>query len=328
MSSKTNLIPVRTNRLLFWLFVLLGMSVYFLIPQAAQYHPSALLMLIPIALLTNSFWSVIHESFHHSLSPDRDENERMGRALCWFYGAPWRLLRFGHLAHHRFNRSVIDRPDIFDPGTASPARARLGYYLRLLGGLYLLELAAAVVFLLPQKLIAAFIRYRYPNTDRDLPPAFISSLDHALLNPHSLLEIRFDAVIALALLLQSAWLYGSYLWALLLFLTIRGALISFADNLPHYGTSLYDAHFGRNLETYGFVSRLLLHFNLHGIHHQFPALPWSELPRHFGESGRPYDAQLWQAAMAQLRGPIAVWRAGGSLAELRCVQPAGRRRSL
>jgi fatty acid desaturase len=79
--------------------------------------------LVPLALASNPLWSLIHETIHDSFDPGARVNRAAGRALAIAFGSPWRILRTGHLLHHRFNRTALDRPDEFDPARASPARA-------------------------------------------------------------------------------------------------------------------------------------------------------------------------------------------------------------
>ena len=46
--------------------------------------------------------------------------------LAILHGSSFRLLRFGHLTHHSYNRFLRDRPDSFDPARRTRARALSG----------------------------------------------------------------------------------------------------------------------------------------------------------------------------------------------------------
>ena len=54
-----------------------------------------------------------------------------------------------------------------------------------------------------------------------------------------------------------------------------------------------------------FVSRCVLNFNLHRIHHRYPNVPWTQLPEYFVRQSEVYDEHFLTAALNQLRGPIA-----------------------
>ncbi|MDE1672952.1 fatty acid desaturase [Nocardia gipuzkoensis] len=114
-------------------------------------------VLLPLALLTTTFWSVIHEAVHGNLHHRRVRNDRYGRVLAVLYGSPFALLKAGHLLHHRYSRTR-ERAEVYDPATSSWAKAAPGYYLRLFGGLYLLEVAAVVLAALPAAAVRRLAR--------------------------------------------------------------------------------------------------------------------------------------------------------------------------
>jgi hypothetical protein len=94
-------------------------------------------LLVPLALANTPLWSLTHESIHGSLLRDRGWNDRLGRALAIGYGAPFALIKAGHLLHHRFSRTPRERTEVFDPAVTSWRRQAPLYCLRLFGGLYL-----------------------------------------------------------------------------------------------------------------------------------------------------------------------------------------------
>jgi fatty acid desaturase len=86
----------------------------------------------------------------------------------------------------------------------------------------------------------------------------------------------------------------------------RGFLISFLDNVYHYETPVSDIFYAKNLRLPQMLSKLLLNFNLHGIHHINPAISWINLPRAFDVQGAKYQGDYFAAAWRQLQGPIAI----------------------
>jgi fatty acid desaturase len=84
----------------------------------------------------------------------------------------------------------------------------------------------------------------------------------------------------------------------------RGFLLSFLDNAYHYATPPGDALSGMNLALPRWAETAILNFNLHGIHHKAPALPWRALPAAFRRTGDTYDDGYFSAALRQVRGPV------------------------
>ncbi|GIJ45988.1 hypothetical protein Val02_28740 [Virgisporangium aliadipatigenens] len=109
------------------------------------------LVLVPVAATTMPLWSLVHEAIHGTLSADRRWNDRCGRALAVGYGAPFVLLKGGHLLHHRYSRTRKERTEVFDPTRTTRTRAAPLYYVRLLGGLYLSEAASVLLAVLPRR---------------------------------------------------------------------------------------------------------------------------------------------------------------------------------
>jgi fatty acid desaturase len=95
-------------------------------------------------------------------------------------------------------------------------------------------------------------------------------------------------------------------WLLALALLGRGFLISFLDNIYHYETPVSDVFYAKNLRLARPLAKLLLNFNLHGIHHVNPAIPWVHLPRAFAIQAGQFQGGYFAAALRQLHGPIAM----------------------
>ncbi|WP_067538254.1 fatty acid desaturase [Nocardia crassostreae] len=254
-------------------------------------------LLLPLALLTTPFWSVIHESIHGTLTGRRGLNDRCGRALAVLYGSPFTLLKTGHLLHHRYSRTR-ERTEIYDPATSSWAKTAPGYYLRLFGGLYLLEAAAVVLAVLPAAALRALGR-RLDSPDTVTGPLF-----ERIAQPGVLRQFRIDAAAIIALYAGALLAYGAHAWMLLAAIGGRAVIISVSDNAYHYGTDLDAPLEALNLRLPRGLERFALSFNLHGVHHRHPGLRWYELRGAFlAEDGR-YDLGWLGAAARQLRGPI------------------------
>ncbi|WP_298294551.1 fatty acid desaturase [Thiomonas sp.] len=300
-------IPRRRNLLLVAVFVLLNLWLWIVLPLLLPRAPWLGWSLLPLVLTTTTGWSLLHEGIHAVLHPDRRVNDACSRLLAIGFPAPFAVLRFGHLKHHQFNRTAIDRSEVFDPGKTTRLRAALRYYPQLLIGLYLGEVAALLLVWLPPAWLLAWAR-RLP-TQPGLP-SLAQSLQRQLLRAPVLRDMRRDSLASLLLIALSVVLYAAQVWMLALALLGRGLFISLTDNAYHYATPLHapgdDVRQARNLRLPHWASALILHFNYHAVHHRQPSLPWPALPAaaQAGElaAAPPYASGL----LRQLRGPIAL----------------------
>src|SRR5581483_425010 len=148
------MISARLNLCLAAFHLLANVFQFFILPLVLL--PKSLwwaLALLPLAALNNPFWILIHEGIHDMLHPSRRVNRILGRLLSYFFGAPFLVLRLSHLLHHKLNRSLIEATEIYAPERRSWARAALGYFAHIFGGLYLLELASPLMFFLPRAVL-------------------------------------------------------------------------------------------------------------------------------------------------------------------------------
>jgi len=266
-------------------------------------------LLVPAALLTNSFWALHHEAIHGGLHPDRQRNLLAGRFMAILLGSSFHVLRFGHLMHHRYNRNPVDRPDTYDPAVTPWLRARATFLGNLLCGVYLAELAVPIACWLPRPLIRRIIDRVYRGGDPAV--AAIRLAAHRLfLDPRRLRIIRTDGFLAAALIAVSAMAFGPHWPMLAAFLAARGVLISVFDNVYHFGTPIDRPDYARNLSLPAPLRLLFLNMNLHRVHHLRPALPWWALPAQFRANGDQYDAPLLRSAAAQFTGPVPITELG------------------
>lgn len=195
-------------------------------------------VLVPLALLTTPFWSLIHEAIHGTLVRRRAANDRCGRGLAVLYGSPFALLKAGHLLHHRYSRTRRERSEIYDPATSTWAKAAPGYYLRLFGGLYLLEVAAVLLAPLPSTVL------RRLGRRLDSPDTVAGLLLERITQARLIGQFRIDGAAIIVIHAAAFLAYGGYGWMLLAALAGRALVISLSDNAYHYGTKLRLVHRG------------------------------------------------------------------------------------
>ncbi len=298
--------PYRLNLALAAAGITVSFYRFFLLPLVLlPLHPLWLLSLIPCAALANSHWFLIHETFHRGFHPRAAINDAAGRILSICFGAPFHVIRFGHLMHHRFNGALIDRTDLYVPGAANGLWVRASYYLQLFGGLYLQEFfSAALFFCGKQTILAVISRLMQPQDEKS---AEIKKFALSMFSRDGVIRsIRIDGCIMYAVFGASLICYGHYWgWAVLLFFT-RGFLVSFANNAAHYGTPRSDVSYALNLRLPLPLMLLYLNFYCHRCHHHNPTLPWTRLPSAMHQTGDTFDGAFIDAALAQLKGPLSV----------------------
>lgn len=302
--SRSHAISRRLNIALVTLFLAVQVVQFFIFPLVLL--PISIwwmLMVIPLGLLSLPFWYVIHESFHEKLLTGREANETVGRICSIFFGAPWAILRFGHLMHHAFNRSSLDRPDYYDASKVRPLRAYSTFLIRLCGGLYLVEFLVPLLFFLPLNASQKCLRRLLEREDGPSKIITEQALKQ-LTSGAALKKIRYDAMWVYLLFALSLIAFWKAWWLFLVLISIRAFVISFADNVPHYGTPTGQVLYAKNLSLPWPIRAIFLHFNLHGLHHRHPSAAWYELPVFLKLEERKFDDTWLHAGLMQFNGPL------------------------
>lgn len=272
-----------------------------LLPQV----PAAAIAIVLLVSLATPFHSaLIHEAVHGRLARRPALSDGLGRALGICNGVSFDLLRFGHMSHHRYNRHKLDRPDLVEAERVGPV-AVAAYYLRLLGGAYLVEVGATLAGFLPRPLIHRVIDRAMAGEEAAMGPVR-DAAQRAVSSPKRLLRIRADAVMAIVAYGVAFWLYGAW-WPLLVAgIAVRGIILSVQDNAPHYGTAPVINAPALNGRMPRWAAPLMLHQNLHAVHHDRPDLPWTALPEAFEAERKRYHGAYPVLMAQQFKGPMTV----------------------
>lgn len=284
---------IRINWLLF--AALCGLQAFLFFLPLTGLSPAW--VLLP-ALFTNTFWSLIHEAIHGHLFASTKTSMLGGRALCIPLGAPFFLLRRGHLLHHAFSRTPRERTEVYDPSRKTWFSVAPCYYAHIVGGLYVAEvLAGLLLALLPGRAV------RWLSARLESTHSVLGLLLNAQAEPVTRRANRQD-VVMIILFFTPAFLLYSQDWPwLLAALLLRAFLISFFDYSYHYGTRLDTPQHALNMEAPRWLGLVLLNFNRHGSHHLSPALGWRTLGRQLDESSPRIGVVA--GLPRQLKGPIA-----------------------
>src|SRR3984885_11053582 len=156
-ASKRAAIDVRANLTLLAVVTVATALQLFALPVLLRaWGMPALLLIVPLVVLTPTHWGLIHEAIYGQLFARRHLNEGVARALAIAFALPFDAVRFGHLMHHRFTREPFDRPDVLD-GSRPLWQVRLAYYGRLLGGLYAGEVVLPLLAFAPANVARSLV---------------------------------------------------------------------------------------------------------------------------------------------------------------------------
>jgi fatty acid desaturase len=286
------------NYCLFLVHALIFVFVFFVAPAGT--HDHTLFFLLPLlAVLSNQHWSLLHECIHGSFFPIRRVNNWAGRCLGVFFCSSFTLVRASHLLHHQVNRTALEQLEICRKEHVS-FLSQCGYYYGLFFGLFISEVLGTFLFLLPTPALQYVGKTLF---NKENFPSHVFRL--IMERKGKLKDTRVDAALILLSLAVSFYWYGTEWWVLGLFLLIRMVLVSFLDYLYHYGTPQGDPTHGYNLWLPSVAAWFLLHFNLHGVHHKNPGVPWRGLPELFKKTDAKYDGNYFLQAKKQLGGLIS-----------------------
>lgn len=303
MLDRDLVVPLeKYNRYLVIFFVLLSLYQFFILPFLLPKNSILLILnLLPLMLVNNSLWSLIHEGIHSKLSMNRTVNDTMSRLLSICFGSPFRAVQQAHLLHHKYNRTAMERNDEYDPAILSPRTAQLAFYFRLFIGLYIQELFFPLIALLSRKTIKTKLTKYFPANSYQ----FIA-IERFLKKKDNLPETRVDLLFIFSMFFLSFYCYGSYWPVLFILMMARALFISVSDYSYHYGSKIDDVSFAFNFKLPTCLSIFILNFNYHGTHHRFPRLPWHALPIVFASENRDFEYNFFNGLARQLRGPRPV----------------------
>lgn len=245
------------------------------------------------ALLANSYWALLHEAIHGHLLEGTRRNRRVGRVMAILLGSSYRLLRFGHLTHHRYNRHPLDCPEFYNSKAGHKGKFYIRYYIELFFGIYFVEVILPILFLLPRSVIFRLLRKIYSGKDKRITTIRILA-EQQLGKKAGIWEIRQDALIHVVLIITALLVWNSNWIFIPGFYLLRGFLLSFTDNIYHFGTSPLDSDYAYNLALPKFLQLGIFNMNMHRVHHRHMDLPWWVLPAQFSQDKERFDYPFGQ----------------------------------
>ncbi|HWA30952.1 MAG TPA: fatty acid desaturase [Rhizomicrobium sp.] len=245
-------------------------------------------------------YGLMHETMHGNLFESEKANRFVGRLLGITMGYPWETMRFGHLAHHGFNRHDYDRPESWHEGEGYAGKA-IGYYFQLVIGNVILYVLAPLPLLLPISTTPRIVKLMNQSPDMEW---FRNAAFRTFTNPEKRRAIRVDLLCIVALFAFAVWMWGAHWPVFALGIVARWCVQSILDNAPHYGMPLESGRDARNTVFPKPFRWMILNQNFHGAHHHSPQTHWRDLPALYAKLNAPQDGSWFTMQLRQFRGPV------------------------
>ncbi len=303
MNNKRK-IPVKTNIAIALILLLLNLYQFIFLPLflLPKDHLWAF-TLIPLFIVNNTLWALIHEAIHKIFHPNIKINEFWGRILSIIHGSSFHILRFGHMMHHSFNRKW--ESEIYDEKKSSWFKNALYYYFQLLGGLYLIEVLTTFATLLPKTIIIYFINIGAKRESKKEIKNLATISSNYFFSNNKIAAMRLDAIAIIIFFTVSFYLYNQFWYLSALIILTRAMIISIFDNAPHYATPYDNSVAAKELKTSNLISKIILNLNFHRTHHLYPTVTWNMLPVISRDNQANHKTEsLFYALLKQLLGPV------------------------
>lgn len=250
------------------------------------------------------FYIVGHEASHKKLFPDNLKlNDFWGSVVLLPIMVPITIYRKIHYFHHGFNRKDehTSALDTFVVKKEPNKLQRLYYYIIwyisvFCGGFFIHSLVSVILFLF-------------------IPPKISVKISPAFKNWTMKDQLKSIALFTLGVLLHlSVYLFLGkeiYLYTLGFPMLSFAWVLSLLVYIFHYDTTIGDGvrYNVRSVKRVPIISWILMNFNEHATHHQYPNIPWYELPQKSASLPQEYaekNQNTWnffKAIINQLKGP-------------------------
>jgi len=254
------------------------------------------------------FYIVGHEAAHKKLFPNNLRlNDFWGSVILIPLMVPITIYRKIHYFHHGFNRkddhtSALDTYIMYGkPKLVKKIYAYILWYLSVFfGGFFLHSLISVVLFLFIPPKLSIKISPAFNNwTIRDQVRSILLFI----------LGVGFHLAIY--------FIFGKtiYLYTLGFPMLAFAWVLSLLVYIFHFDTTKGDeVRFNvRSVERIPLFSWILMNFNEHATHHQYPNIPWHELPLKRTPLPEAFDNKnqntrnFFKAILNQLKGPTIVY---------------------
>jgi fatty acid desaturase len=287
---STTQLPNKLNLFLCLAFFSLNISLFYF---AAQINKIEITLILALAftIIMIPVYSLLHESMHHTLNKDDKTNDILGNLLGAQFIVPLTFIRFTHNGHHRRNRSDYEMFDLYYDKKDRLKRT-VSFYFIITSYWIALPLATLFLALMPKALKKRML----------LKSVSVKGMIQNIDNKH-LPTMRLEAWLIIAYHFSLLYLIGFNLSVYLIFYIIH-CLNWSSQNYVNHAYSVRDVKYGAHNHTLPkWAQALYLNFNLHGVHHLNPTLPWNKLSAHIPES-ETKRSKYFYAWFRIFKGPV------------------------
>lgn len=297
IEDRTKQIPGRLN------LVILGSCI--LIASALLYtasHADSLFVVlfaaVAFSFVANTFYSLMHEAVHRHFHRNLTINEIAGRIASGFFPTAFSLQRVFHLAHHRNNRTELERFDYYAPHENRALKV-LQWYLILTGVYWVTSPAFCVLYFFTAEL---FDWKRLFGLKGDWFARQTSA--EAFLEVLSTVPVwlaRIDVLIALGIQVTLIITLDLSAWGWVICYACFAVNWSGLQYTDHAFSEIDGREGAWNLRVSPLIRTLFLNYHFHLVHHRDPSIPWTQLPK-FVRPGDP-NPSFWQIYLKMWKGP-------------------------
>jgi fatty acid desaturase len=221
----------------------------------------------------NTLFSLLHECVHRCYSKNKIINEIAGNFTAFFFPTALVFQRTCHLGHHLRNRTDCEMFDMYYPEDNKLLKYMQFYAI--LTGFYWISIPfGCFMYMLAPSSYEFFVWLNKKNKATDAA-MMIPFLTHPLKNRiriEMFFTFAFQVIIFKFLHLN----FASWLLCYWIFGMNWGGL-QYAD----HAWSERDIRNGAwNLKVWAPIQAIYLNYHLHRVHHQYPHLPWTMLPKY------------------------------------------------
>jgi fatty acid desaturase len=233
---------------------------------------------IPIlfGLFGNTNFGLMHEAAHGHFHTKKSINHFFGTLLAAMFPAGYHFMRSCHLNHHRHNRTDFETFEAYHENDSKPLKVAMLYFI--LTGLYWLlpPLGSLWLMISPKTLINSnWSGKRNYKVGRMGGAGMLRHLESA--NPRQLVQMRLEVLFSL-LVQISLFLVFNYYWLAWLACTYGFAFMWSGIQYADHAYTARDVRNGAwNLKVPWLIQKILLDYNHHKAHHQYPNVPWIHL---------------------------------------------------
>ncbi len=296
---KNHVPPERLNLIILLLASVADLFFLWLVSQGFAWFIT-LVGIIGFALITNTLFSLLHESVHGLFSRNPVINEWAGRFAAAWFPTSLTIQRAFHLTHHKNNRTREEQFDVLHDDDVKWLKYIQWYSI--ISGVYWF---ATVFGLIIYLLVPAVYRIKlFANKDSNIAIQTSSSAYFNVFNeiPSALVKKEILASIAFQAILF--WGLGLSWWGWLLCYTGFAVYWSALQYADHAFTELDSVNGAWNLSVSPITRAIYLNYHYHLAHHQNPTVPWIFLKQYVNND--KLQPSFWRVWFAMWRGPRTV----------------------